>query len=151
MGVFDFETYDPDDLPGVVYTDHFYEPLVYTHQGIVDNAPPMAYPSAQWNKATLREYLIERMVNFARKNHVHFYFGELGAVRWAEGAGEYIRDVTELMEEFGFDWSFFAYSLGGDHLTIFGCTHTGPQGQGVYVGRNDQAWSLLRWFKLNQH
>jgi aryl-phospho-beta-D-glucosidase BglC (GH1 family) len=161
----EFETFDPDDLPNVIYTDHMYEPHLFTHQGMSEDNPPMTYPNDKYNKETLRAFLKTRLVNFAQKNRVHFYVGEFGAVRWAVGAADWVRDVTELLEEYDIDWAFFSFSLGntGSHLTIFGATHwsSGPPqpvepGEPedppvIYMGRTPQAWELISWFSLNQH
>jgi aryl-phospho-beta-D-glucosidase BglC (GH1 family) len=161
---FDFETFDPGDLPGVVYTQHMYHPYDFTHQAILGGGtpPPMTYPNENFNKEVLREYLLKDIGQFGRKNNIQFNMGEFGAVRWADGAGRYIRDVIEIFEEFGYDWAFFAYSDGhaGAHMTLFGCTYIGggpdqsvPGHEGTYQPGNVHpiAKELRRWFKLNKH
>jgi hypothetical protein len=42
---------------------------------------------------------------------VHIYIGEFSAIRWAPGnsALNYLRDVIEIMEEYGWDWAYHAY------------------------------------------
>ena len=164
----DVDFFDPDDLPNVVFTDHMYEPLSFTHQGIVPEGPTrMTYPNENYNKETLRAHLEERMFSLGRKNNIHVYIGEFGAVRWAEGAGEYIRDVIELLEEYGCDWAHFSYSKGGAglvHLTGFSPSHLArpnPFDDGEnyiyttdppeYSEETPQMKALSRWLKLNQH
>jgi hypothetical protein len=161
---FDFETFDPGDLPDVIYTQHMYHPYDFTHQGIGGEAapPPMTYPNENFNKEVLRSYMLNDIGLFAWKNNIQFQIGEFGAVRYAQGAERYVHDLIEIYEEFGFDWAFYAYSDGrqGSHMTVFGCTYLGgsadpnvPGYEGVYMPSNVHpiAKELRRWFKLNKH
>jgi hypothetical protein len=153
----EFESFDPDDVPNVVYTDHMYHPLAYTHQSLLAEAPtPMKYPNAEYNKATLREFFERRMKSIAQPHHLHVYIGEFGVVRWAEGADAYYRDVIELMEEYEYDWALFNYNLAGEgqqHLTLFSVIHgTNPNHQYVSpIERTPQFYEALKYFQLNQH
>jgi hypothetical protein len=152
----EFETFDPSDLPNVIYTEHMYEPFAFTHQGLSEDNKPMTYPNENYNKEVLRAYMKKRFVDFAQKNRVHYFVGEFGVVCWSVGAAEWIRDVTELMEEYDLDWTFFSFSLGyiGDHLINFGATHyrESPSAPAIPAdGRTPQARELINWYELNQH
>ncbi|SFF21065.1 Cellulase (glycosyl hydrolase family 5) [Paenibacillus algorifonticola] len=105
----------------VIYSVHFYEPHVYTHQGIgYHNGQPetevwpdqLVYPGiingVYWDKEKLRE-VMQPIVDIQNKYNVPIYVGEFSAVRWAPGSAQYIRDAIELFEEFGWSWTFHAY------------------------------------------
>jgi hypothetical protein len=151
----EFEGFDPDDVPNTLYTDHFYEPHSFSHQGM-GNDIVTKYPNDNYNKEVLREYFKRRVGSIANPNYLHVYIGEWSAVRWAEGATQYYRDVLELMEEFGYDWAHFNFCLGGGtkrHLTPFSAIHGTNKDYMEYseYERTPMFYEMLRWFKLNKH
>jgi len=107
--------FEPIDVPGIVYSIHLYDPLQFTHQGVMDGIPVgQAYPGTVngvlWNKAKLREDL-EAVRQYQKDYNVPVYIGEFSAVRWApdDSAARYLRDCIELFEEFEWDWSYHAF------------------------------------------
>lgn len=107
-----FIGFEPLDVPNVVYSFHMYSPFHYTHQGVDGPVPAIAYPGEvdgqRWDKAAL-EKSMEAAVAFAKKHRVHLYVGEFSVLRWAPGADEYLRDVIDIFEKHGWDWSYHAY------------------------------------------
>lgn len=105
-----FIGFEPLDLSNVVYSFHMYSPFHYTHQGV--DAPAITYPDdvdgRRWNKTAL-EKSMEPAIAFARKYRVHLYVGEFSAIRWAPGADAYLRDVIDIFEKHGWDWSYHSY------------------------------------------
>jgi len=107
--------FTPLAVPNVVYSAHMYVPHRFTHQGVHDrDQPPVMYPGEidgrVWDKAALRTAL-QPVADFQRAYNVHIYMGEFSAIRWAPGgsAGRYLRDVIEIFEEHGWDWSYHAF------------------------------------------
>ena len=104
----------PIDVPGVVYSVHMYMPHKFTHQGVYDNPRGLEYPGViegkRWDKERLRGAL-KPALDFQRDFGVHMYIGEFSAIRWAPGesACTYLRDVIEIMEEYGWDWAYHAF------------------------------------------
>ncbi|WP_294507058.1 cellulase family glycosylhydrolase [uncultured Victivallis sp.] len=103
----------PVNIPNAVYTVHFYLPHNYTHQGV--NGAPMigAYPGVNsdgmvWNKELLRRAL-EPVVRFQKQYNVPILVGEFGVARWAPGGEQYLVDLIDLFEEYGWDWAYHAY------------------------------------------
>ncbi len=97
-------------LDNVIYQVHMYEPLLYTHQGIKENARGLVYPDAakgvdkEWLRRTLRP-----VRDFQMRHGARIYVGEFSAVAWAPGAAEYIRDCISIFEEYGWDWTYHAF------------------------------------------
>jgi hypothetical protein len=107
--------FTPIAVPNVVYSAHMYVPHQFTHQGVHQrDQPPLVYPGEIdgkfWDKAALRAAL-QPVADFQRAYNVHIYMGEFSAIRWAPGdsACRYLRDVIEIFEEQGWDWSYHAF------------------------------------------
>jgi len=104
----------PIGEPNVVYSVHMYLPHEFTHQGVYGPSAPIAYPGEiagrKWDKAAIRDAL-QPAADFQRKYNVHIYIGEFSAIRWApdQSAYRYLRDLVEVMEELGWDWSYHAF------------------------------------------
>jgi len=50
-------------------------------------------------------------IEFQQAYNVHIYVGEFSVIRWAPGDSgyQYLRDVIDLFEEYGWDWSYHAF------------------------------------------
>jgi len=105
----------PLDVPGVVYSVHMYLPHAFTHQGVHDDGTKRwVYPGEiagkHWDKAAL-EAALQPVVEFQQRYGVHIYMGEFSAIRWApEGSAyRYIKDLIEIFESRGWDWTYHAF------------------------------------------
>ncbi|MBI2300717.1 MAG: hypothetical protein HYU66_17550 [Armatimonadetes bacterium] len=104
----------PLDLDGIVYSFHFYLPFSFTYQGVYPDKPPVVYPGViegeQWDKERLREAM-RPVADFEEYCNVPIYIGEFSAARWAAEGSAYrwLKDVIEVFEEHGWDWSYHAY------------------------------------------
>lgn len=115
------------DLPFLPYTNliysvHMYEPMDFTHQGVLPGKPRCAYPDAaekpfgekcfaekaSWTKEGLRKVLSD-VRRFQLAHGARIYVGEFSAVSWAEGAEVWLKDATELFAEYGWDWTYHAF------------------------------------------
>jgi hypothetical protein len=110
------------DDPRVIYSPHVYDPYPYSHQGLetFNSAPTTSdwpdkstYPGmigdTYWDKDKLRE-LLAPVRHVELKYRVPIYVGEFSAIRWAPGASNYIRDLIELYDEYGWSWSYHAFA-----------------------------------------
>lgn len=111
-GLNDFRPVSASD---VVYSVHMYEPHAFTHQGVeASNPTGLTYPGVingkLWNKDQLRKEL-KPAIDFQKKYGVHIYIGEFSAIAWAPGNSSYnyLKDVIEIFEENGWDWSYHAF------------------------------------------
>ncbi len=104
----------PIDAPRIVYSVHMYVPHKFTHQGVYNDPVGVEYPGViqgvKWDKERLRQ-VFQPVLEFQRDFGVHIYIGEFSAIRWAPGesAFKYLRDVIEIMEEYGWDWAYHAF------------------------------------------
>jgi len=103
----------PVNLPHIIYQVHMYVPGEFTHQGVfVKDQKPVTYPGVmngvEWNKEKLRSILAP-VREFQLAYNVHIYVGEFSAIRWAPGAAQYLKDCTDIFEEYGWDWTYHAY------------------------------------------
>ena len=107
----------PLSLDNVVYQVHMYEPGTYTHQGLESNPYGAEYPGTlpngtTFNKAWLREQLAPVRA-FQQKHHVRILVGEFSAICWAPGAETYLKDLTDIFNEYGWDWCYMAFRAWG--------------------------------------
>ncbi len=107
--------FTPIAVSNVVYSAHMYVPGAFTHQGVHSpSAAPVSYPGLidgkRWDKAAL-EKALQPVIDFQKHYNVHIYMGEFSAIRWAPGesARDYLRDVIEIFERYGWDWSYHAF------------------------------------------
>lgn len=109
-----FDSFVPLDLDNVVYSCHMYIPHHFTHQGVHGLPVGLEYPGVidgrRWDKEQLREAL-QPARDFELEYNVPIYVGEFSAIRWApnDSAYRYLRDVIDIFEEWGWDWSYHAY------------------------------------------
>ena len=101
---------EPLNLPGVVYSFHFYEPHAFTHQGLPNQPTPMAYPSQDWDLARLAKAMDEAR-RFAAKHQAPMFVGEFSCVRWAPlgSCPRYLADAIQLFEREGWGWAYHCW------------------------------------------
>jgi hypothetical protein len=108
-----YETMEPFDLPGILYSVHVYAPGTLTHQGISGNPIGAAYPGdidgVYWLKARIRDN-IRAAKRFADTYGVRIFVGEFGCARWAPENSSYnwTKDCLEYFEEEGWEYTFFS-------------------------------------------
>ena len=100
----------PLPFSNVLYSIHFYAPLVITHQGIYGNPTGLSYPSGIWNKAWLAEQL-QPARNWVARYQLPLYVGEFSIARWAPGnsRANYLNDTISLFEAEKWPWTYHAF------------------------------------------
>lgn len=132
----------------LIYSPHFYSPHIYTHQGIRDYKQRFKYPgkigNEYWDKERLRKEL-EPVIVFQKKYNVPIYIGEFSAVRWAEGADQWLNDIIDLFEEYGWDWSYHSFR----EYHGWSVEHGQDQSDNSLKKTTPRKEVLLNYFKLN--
>ena len=149
----------PLAFSNVLYSIHFYDPYLLTHQGIYGNPIGVVYPSSQWNKSWLSQRL-QPARNWVANYRLPFYVGEFSIARWAPGNSRYnyLNDVISLLEAEKWPWTYHAFrsspdwdaelpgSLSPDTLA------NDWRNRATYRDENTPAMQLLRSeFILNGH
>jgi endoglucanase len=142
----------PIELPGIIYTVHMYEPGTFTHQRVFDpDGEPVHYPGEiagrHWDKETMRQVLAP-VRQYQLDYGVHIFVGEFSAPRWAPGdsAEKYLRDVIELCEEYGWDWTYHAFREWHGWSAEHGPDRHDTQPAAEPTGRQRL---LMEWFAKN--
>jgi hypothetical protein len=145
--------FTPIAVPRVVYSAHMYVPGRFTHQGVHRrNQPPVTYPGdidgKHWDKAALQAAL-QPVIDFQRTYNVHIYIGEFSAIRWApdNSASRYLRDVIEIFDEHGWDWSYHAFREWNGWSVEHGPDRNDTQ---PATQPTDRQLLLRKWFSKNQ-
>lgn len=140
----------PMAVPGVVYQAHMYRPHAFTHQGVHGGKERWAYPGTikgvVYDKAALRREL-QPVRDFQLAYNVPIYIGEFSAIRWGQGADQYLKDVTEIFEEYGWDWSYHAFREWSGWSLEHGDVESDTQPAAAPPARQ----AVIRaWFSKNQ-
>ena len=106
-----FGMLSPLALVNVIYEVHVYNPIQFTHQGIMGHPMGVTYPNNAargWDREYLRRVL-GPVRAFQEKHGAKIYVGEFSAAAWAPGADQYLRDCIALFNEYGWDWTYHAF------------------------------------------
>ena len=82
--------------------------VIYLISGLCGNLLVMGIDMARWNAAGLRR-IIEPVLAFERRFGAHIFVGEFSAIAYAEGCGQWIADVVEMLNECRWDWCYHAF------------------------------------------
>jgi hypothetical protein len=101
---------EPLNLPGLVYSFHFYEPHGFTHQGLPGQPTALAYPDKEWDKSRLSKAMDEAR-RFAARHRVPMFVGEFACVRWAPAGScpRYLADAVALFEAEAWGWAYHCW------------------------------------------
>ena len=142
----------PLPVSNIVYSVHMYLPHAFTHQGVYGPDRAWRYPGGvegkPWDKAQL-EAALRPVIEFQRTYGVHIYIGEFSAIRWApdDSAGRYLKDLVEIFEAHGWDWSYHAFREWSGWSVEHGPdrNNTAPT-----ATPTDRQRLLQHWFAQNQ-
>jgi hypothetical protein len=147
-----FDALLPLEAEGVIYSFHMYKPHEFTHQSVHGGEANLVYPGIiagrHYDKEALREAM-RAAIDFQEEFNVHIYVGEFSAIRWApdNSAYRYLRDVIELFEEYGWDWSYHAFrewdGWSVEHGTV-------RQDRRPTARPTDREMLLKAWFARNE-
>jgi len=147
------QEFQPLDMPNVVYSVHMYLPHAFTHQGVHDDwKKQYRYPGEiegiMWDKPQL-EAALQPAIDFQKNYGVHIYIGEFSAIRWApdNSAYRYLKDLIDIFEEYGWDWSYHAFR----EWSGWSVEHGSDRNNTAPVTEPTDRQKLLReWFAKNK-
>ena len=150
---FGFDHFRPVVVPKVVYSAHMYLPHAFTHQRVFgDKTAHWVYPGVidgkLWDKAQL-EAALKPVIDFQKTYGVHIYMGEFSAIRWApdNSAYRYLRDVIDIFEKYGWDWSYHAFR----EWSGWSVEHSNDEADEQPTATPNDRQKLLReWYAKNQ-
>jgi len=135
----------------VVYSFHFGEPYDFTHQGHIGKPAGLVYPNAELNKEYLRS-LIRPAWEFKQRHGVQIYVGELIAYCYIDTASRiaYLRDCLDLFEEYGFDYTYWAYRSWAQASLEHVGYRTSTKWRGWYVGETEAQAAFKEYLVRNE-
>ncbi|UCC68061.1 MAG: cellulase family glycosylhydrolase [Armatimonadota bacterium] len=98
--------------PRTIYSVHYYSPRHYTHQkpdkpvpypGVV---PAHVEPEQHWSTEVVVNTL-SPVRAFQEKHDVPIFAGEFGCARYAPGVLDFMRDVINCYEDWGWSWAYW--------------------------------------------
>lgn len=152
-GPIGFTFLKPLPIPNIIYEVHMYIPHTFTHQGIYGNRLGIIYPGkidgSNYNKNTL-EKILEPVRNFQLAYNKPIYVGEFSAIRWSQGASQYIDDCISIFEEYGWDWTYHAFKEwnGWDVEYENGTSNSSPAKKATEDTERKKV--LLKWLSKNK-
>jgi len=134
----------------IIYSIHYYSPMCYTHSSIAGHEISWGYPGTinaiYWDKETIRNAL-SPFIEFQREHKCKIYVGEFSVVCWAPGGAQFLRDCTDLFEEYGWDWTYHAFR----EWSGWSVEHEGKtRADHHYVGDTNRKKVLLDAYKKNR-
>ena len=154
---FGFETATPLPFDYVVYSPHIYQPMAFTHQGIHKKAGeyeqveyPGVFNEAGKKKTANKDYIRERLRGvreFQQKYGARIWVGEFSAAAWTKGGAQWLKDVSDLFEEYGWDYCYHSFR----ESDIWSLEHEGLDNPSLkkVVGDTDRMKVLKAKWALN--
>jgi len=142
----------PIAVSNVVYSVHMYIPHAFTHQNVHGKTPAYVYPGEiqgkYWDKEQLKGAL-RPAIDFQKRYNVQIYIGEFSAIRWApdNSAERYLKDVIDILEENGWDWTYHAFREWSGWSVEYGNDPKDTQPAAAPTGRQQL---LRKWFAKNR-
>jgi hypothetical protein len=142
----------------IIYAVHFYSPFEVSHQGVDEFMDQQTswksyrYPGIcngkKWDKEALRRDL-QPVIDFQKACNAHIFVDEFSCIRWALGDSRdrLIKDMIEIFEELGWDWSYHAYPEWPGWDPALG---TDPWNQSRPAVPTQTEILLKSWFKKNE-
>jgi hypothetical protein len=150
-GLTGYHDYQPFADDRIVYGAHMYAPIKYSHQGsrYRKDAKMLKYPGKirgdYWDKDALRESLSE-VRDFQEAHGKLIWIGEFSTVRWAPGSRQYLLDLVEIFNSYGWGWAYHSFnaaqSWNPDYDDQQTKSHEGLKSQ--FVGDKSARWETLR-------
>lgn len=146
-----YKNFNPLPYKHIIYNAHMYTPHTFTHQGVLNYPLGPTYPGIinlkYWDKFGLINEL-NPVRTFQEKFDVPIWIGEFSSARWAQGAEQYVIDVSDVFKDYGWGWSYFAYNGSPVWNPNYNSEYAAVTDRNVwenqYVGLESKRWGTLR-------
>lgn len=137
----------PDD-DNIIVSPHFYEPHEYTHQLVSPSSKRVNYNDPVLNAKTIvqNEIALIREFQLAHPT-IPIYIGEFSVSRIADDSNEYLKDLIDACEKYGWHWTYHAFreSYFWDPEMRIGTLEILPRN-----GNEKRIMLLKKYFKKNK-
>lgn len=107
----------PLPMKDVIYEVHMYHPHSYTHQGVGSRpggkpGSYITYPGRIGDRDYTRAQLMKDLkpvIDFQKKYGARIYVGEYSVVRYSPGGAKYLKDLTSVFDELGWDTAYHCF------------------------------------------
>ena len=133
----------------IIYNVHGFRPHPYTHQGIGTNVygvtwPGIPFPNGElWNIDRLRQDY-DAIRAFQTTHNVPVMVGSFSAVRWAPDAEDFLRDATEIFDDYGWSYAYWCYGSYNGWNPDYDTTYDPANYKQQYIGLHSVRWDTLR-------
>ena len=133
----------------IIYNAHMFDPHTFTHQGIGDRALGYIYPGLVlfnkiWDKEGIRSDF-DYLKSFQDKYGVPVSIGSFGTARWATGGEQYLQDLTDILDEYKWSWSYWCYKCWNGWDPYYNSQYpTNNDWQSQYLGEVSERWTTLK-------
>ncbi len=144
-----YEDMKPLDDEMVVYGADIYAPHRFTHQGLAGRSLGYKYPGRiwfkYWDNSALKAHL-GVLREFQSRYGVYVWIGEFSAANWAAGSDEYVEDLAEIFDSYGWGWSYFCYKCYHGWDPDYGgeVVEDNKRIEERFVGKDSMRWRTLR-------
>ncbi|MDQ6981826.1 MAG: cellulase family glycosylhydrolase [Mariprofundus sp.] len=146
-----YSGFEPFSDKFIIYNAHMYIPYSFAAQGIGRKKFGIKYPGKisgkVWNVDELKK-VVEPLRDFQIRNDVPVMIGEFSAIRWADGGGQYVKDLASIFDEYGWSWIYFSgtgwHGWNPDYNQHYSGQDKTGNWQKDYVGDHSERWKTLR-------
>jgi len=148
-----YKNFEPFPSSKVIYNAHFFQPQLYTHQGIKHRKFNVEYPSwirlQHWNKAKLVKISTD-LRNFQKRYDVPILIGSFSKMNWIIDNDQWLKDALNIFENNQWSWSYFI--VGEDPWHGWDPRYIGSYKENKisYHGET-KTWKLLKEYFLKNH
>lgn len=145
--LYQFHMYRPDQYTAAANTTLTYPGLTISGRTEMRNGIK-ELSGAVVNKSFLRD-VMDAVRDFQLAHQVPIYMGEFSAPRWAPGCAQYLQDVADIAEEYGWMWTYHAFREANMWDVEYEALPANQPGGVLASGVTDRGQVLRNFFALN--
>jgi len=148
-----YKKFEPLPSNKVIYNAHFFQPQLYTHQGIQHRKFNVEYPSwvrlQYWDKAKLED-ISSDLNSFQKKYDVPILIGSFSKVNWIKDNEQWLKDSLNIFENNQWSWLYFMVGESPWHGWDPRYIGSYKENKVDFYGET-KTWKLLKEYFLKNH